>query len=142
MSDRDADRDEIDWDPWWDSPEFRPHPPKGSSGYSLPGMAGVDDPWAPWGRDPATGTPLSSRSKRTAGLLQLTLGGFGAGRFYLGHMVIGVAQLLTLILAWYLALTHPLGVYALLGLATWTLVDSITMLSGGTRDGRGLVLRP
>jgi hypothetical protein len=53
------------------------------------------DPAAPYGRHPITGEPYSDKQKIVAGLLQLFAGGFGAGRFYLGHNGIGVAQLLT-----------------------------------------------
>lgn len=35
------------------------------------------------------------KSKLVAGLLQIFLGGFGVGRFYLGYTGIGIAQLLT-----------------------------------------------
>ncbi len=119
------------------------HPGGGhmSSGYALPGFAGIADPWAPYGRDPATGTPLSEKSKTSAGLLQLFLGGFGAGRFYLGHNGIAIAQLLTLILGW-ATVIFVVGVFILLALGVWTLVDAIMMFSGGVRDNRGLVLRP
>ena len=41
-----------------------------------------------------TGQPLSDKSKIVAGILQLFLGGFGAGRFYTGHTGMAVAMIL------------------------------------------------
>ncbi|MBJ7288616.1 NINE protein [Williamsia sp.] len=118
-----------------------PTPGYGQAGYSVPGFAGIADPWAPYGRDPATGTPLSDKSKTSAGLLQLFLGGFGAGRFYLGHNGIAIAQVITLILGW-ATFFFVVGFFVLLALGIWTLVDAIMMFSGGVRDSRGLILRP
>jgi TM2 domain-containing membrane protein YozV len=56
-------------------------------------------------------------------LLSLTLGIFGADRFYLGKTGSGVAKLLTL------------G-----GVGIWYLVDLIIILTGGARDSRGFPL--
>ncbi|NNN21832.1 MAG: TM2 domain-containing protein, partial [Acidimicrobiales bacterium] len=86
--------------------------------------AGGADPQAPYGRDPQTGLPYSEKSKIVAGLLQLFLGGFGVGRFYLGYSGIGVAQLLTC------------G-----GLGLWALIDAIMILTGSVKDSNGLPLR-
>jgi hypothetical protein len=71
-------------------PQPQPYP-----GYpSYPGYPGnVVDPQAPFGRDPATGAPLSDKSGTTAGLLQLFLGVFGIGRFYIDTTQIAIAQL-------------------------------------------------
>src|SRR6201993_5050691 len=69
-----------------------PHQFPGSPAYpAYPGQA--VDPQAPYGRDPATGAPLSDKSAVTAGLLQLFLGVFGIGRFYIDSTQIAVAQL-------------------------------------------------
>ena len=59
-----------------------------------------------------------------ASLLPLFLGGFGAGRFYLGHNEIAVAQLLIC------------G-----GCGIWALIDGILMLMGNVRDAQGRPLR-
>jgi TM2 domain-containing membrane protein YozV len=88
--------------------------------YGAPGV----DPQAPYGRDPVTGEPLSDKSKMTAGLLQLFLGGFGVGRFYMGDTGIAVGQLLTC------------G-----GLGIWALIDAIMILTGKVRDNQGRPLR-
>ncbi|MFD0528471.1 TM2 domain-containing protein [Kitasatospora arboriphila] len=68
---------------------------------------------------------LSDKSKVVAGLLQIFLGGFGIGRFYTGHVGMGVAQLLTC------------G-----GLGVWALIDGILFLVSDTRtDAQGRTLR-
>jgi hypothetical protein len=107
------------------------YPPPGypgaPAGYYPPG-AGYPpygyDPNAPYGYDPVTGLPFSDKDKLTAGLLQLFLGHWGAGRFYLGDTGIAVAQLLTC------------G-----GLFIWSLIDGILILTGNVRDKNGRPLR-
>src|SRR3954470_22913982 len=74
--------------PPYGQPTPPPYPP---GGYPV-GPYGVS-PQAPYGVDPRTGLPCSDRSKLVAGLLQLFLGGFGIGRFYLGDTKIGVWQI-------------------------------------------------
>ncbi len=82
------------------------------------------DPMAPYGRHPISGEPMSDKSKLAAGMLQLFVGGLGAGRFYLGHNGIAIAQLFTC------------G-----GLGIWALIDGILILMGNVRDGHGRPLR-
>jgi hypothetical protein len=41
----------------------------------------------------ANGRPLSDKSKLVAGLLQIFLGGFGIGRFYLGYRLSASSKL-------------------------------------------------
>src|SRR5690348_15839502 len=48
---------------------------------------------APFGVDPLTGRPLSDKSRVVAGLLQIFLSGFAAGRFYIGHTGLAVGHL-------------------------------------------------
>ncbi|MCG6496335.1 TM2 domain-containing protein [Kitasatospora sp. A2-31] len=68
---------------------------------------------------------LSDKSKIVAGILQLFLGGFGVGRFYTGHIGMGIAQLLTC------------G-----GLGFWALIDGIMFLVSNDRtDAQGRLLR-
>ncbi|MDP3276746.1 MAG: TM2 domain-containing protein [Deltaproteobacteria bacterium] len=81
---------------------------------------------APFGIDPMTGLPFSDKEKMTAGLLQLFL--VGAGRIYLGHMGIGIAQIVVTIF------TCGIG-------ALWPFIDGIMMLSGSVRDVQGRPLR-
>jgi TM2 domain-containing membrane protein YozV len=82
-------------------------------------------PGAPFGVDPMTGMPLSDKSKMVAGLLQIFLGGFGVGRFYLGYTGIGVLQIF----------------FGWLTCGIWPLVDGIMMLTGRVPDAQGRPLR-
>ncbi|WP_149831078.1 TM2 domain-containing protein [Streptomyces tailanensis] len=96
-------------------------------GYQVPpapGGAYTGDPNAPYGYDPY-GRPYSDKSKIVAGILSLFLGSFGVGRFYLGHVGLGLGQLFTC------------G-----GFGIWALVDGIILLtSSNTTDSNGRVLR-
>ena len=106
------------------------YPPPTGQQYAVPlppaGMmpAGMGNPAAPYGYDPMTGLPLSDKSKIAAGVLQLFLGNLGIGRFYTGHVGIGVAQLLTC------------G-----GCGIWSLIDGIIILVNGGTDAQGRKLR-
>jgi TM2 domain-containing membrane protein YozV len=103
---------------------FAPYgvPPAGGSVYG--GM-----PYAPtsYGVD-VYGRPLSDKSKLVAGLLQIFLGGFGIGRFYLGYTTIGVLQLVVSLL------TCGIG-------AVWPLIDGILIIVGHVPDAQGRTLR-
>ncbi|WP_308294166.1 TM2 domain-containing protein [Streptomyces sp. ST2-7A] len=71
------------------------------------------------------GTPFSTKSKVVAGILQILVGGVGAGRWYTGHYGMAIAQLLTC------------G-----GLGVWALIDGILFLVKDDRtDSEGLVLK-
>jgi TM2 domain-containing membrane protein YozV len=76
----------------------------------------------------AYGRPLSDKSKVVAGILGILLGGFGVGRFYTGHIGIGVAQLLVTLV------TCGLGHF-------WGLIEGIMILVNGGTDSEGRVLR-
>ncbi len=98
-------------------PGYGPPPPYGyPPQYS--GQYGVD----PFGR------PLSDKSKLVAGLLQLFLGTFGIGRFYLGYNKIAVLQLVVSLV------TCGIG-------AIWPFVDGILILIGKVPDPQGRTLR-
>jgi TM2 domain-containing membrane protein YozV len=84
-------------------------------------------PGAAYGVD-AYGRPLSDKSKLTAGLLQILLGSFGVGRFYLGYTGIGIAQIAV---TW---LTCGLG-------GIWPLIDGIMIITGKVPDAEGRTLR-
>jgi TM2 domain-containing membrane protein YozV len=88
------------------------------------------DSSAPFGRHPVTGQPLSDKSKTVAGLLQLLslIGIGGVGRFYIGDIGIGVAQLLV---GW---LTCGIGLI-------WSIVDAILILTDKVPDSQGRPLR-
>jgi TM2 domain-containing membrane protein YozV len=110
-----------------------PQPPFYPPGYPAPPYAqypGID-PWAPFGRHPVTGQPLSDKSKTVAGLLQLLglLGIAGIGRIYLGHIGLGVAQLLV-------------GFATCgLGAVIWGIVDALLILTDKVSDPQGRPLR-
>ncbi|OBG27247.1 TM2 domain-containing protein [Mycobacterium sp. 852002-51057_SCH5723018] len=102
------------------NPQYPPYPAQGPS----------FDPGAPFGRHPVTGQPYSDKSKTVAGLLQLLslIGIGGIGRFYIGDIGIGVAQLL---LGWF---TCGLGLI-------WSIVDAILILTDKVPDSLGRPLR-
>ncbi|MGW2043969.1 TM2 domain-containing protein [Streptomyces sp. NPDC001858] len=100
-----------------------PAPGYPAPGYIPPGTF-TGDPQAPYGYD-LIGRPYSEKSKIVAGVLQLTLGTFGVGRFYIGNVGLGLAQLFTC------------G-----GLGIWALIDGIILLvSEGKTDSNGRILR-
>ena len=100
----------------------------------VPYVAAVGVPYglpmvAPYGVDPLTGLPYSDKSKVVAGLLQIFLGWLGVGRFYLGNIGMGIAQILVILF------TFGLGFL-------WPLIDGIVLLAGSPRDRYGRPLRP
>jgi len=110
-------------------------PPGYGSGYpppypQYPAPGPYYDPAAPFGRHPATGQPLSDKSKIIAGLLQLLslVGIGGIGRFYIGDIGMGIAQLLV---GW---LTCGIGLI-------WSIVDAVLILSDKVHDPQGRPLR-
>lgn len=105
------------------------------------GYPGYLDPQAPFGRDPATGLPLSDKSATTAGLLQLFFGLFGVGRFYIDTTQIAVAQLCLGLFGVLFSLFCFLGLPVLLGGIIWAIVDAIMMFTGSVKDNYGRILR-
>ncbi|MFE3546154.1 NINE protein [Nocardia sp. NPDC059177] len=95
--------------------------------YGMPQGYNPADPEAPYGRD-MYGVPFSDKQKMMAGLLEIFLGSFGVGRFYLGYTGLGIAQIAVV---W---LTCGLG-------AIWPLIDGIMMLTGKVPDAQGRPLR-
>jgi TM2 domain-containing membrane protein YozV len=95
--------------------------------------------------DPLSGQQLSDKSKLTAGLLQLFLGAFGAGRFYTGHSDLAMGQIavgwtvLALLGCSGMLLGVPL-LFCWIGFM-WPLVDGIMILTGRPRDSDGRYLR-
>ena len=87
-----------------------------------------------------TGQPLSDKSKIAAGLLQIFLGTFGVGRFYTGHTNLAVIQL-SLTLVGFITAFLVVGVFVIIGVQVWVLIDGIMLLSGRETDARGLLLR-
>ncbi|GBE66209.1 hypothetical protein MFM001_26710 [Mycobacterium sp. MFM001] len=85
---------------------------------------------------------MSDKSRVAAGGLQL-LGFFivpGVGRLYLGYTAIGATQLIL----WVVGIATTIlfiGFALILGVAIWSLVDGIIILSGSVRDPQDRVLR-
>ncbi|OBF05398.1 NINE protein [Mycobacterium sp. 852002-10029_SCH5224772] len=131
------------WQPPGYGPPPNPHsPPPGYPGYlGYPGYPGYVDPQAPFGRDPATGLPLSDKSATTAGLLQLFLGLFGVGRFYIDSTQIAVAQLCLGLFGILFSLFCFLGFPVLLGGIVWAIIDAILIFTGSVKDNHGRKLR-
>ncbi len=73
-----------------------------------------------------TTTVVTGKSKLTAGLLGIFLGGWGVHRFYLGYTGIGVIQILVTLF------TCGLG-------SIWGLIEGILILTGSgiTKDAKG-----
>lgn len=106
------------------------------------------DPDAPYGRDPVTGKPLSDKLGVTAGVLQLFLGTFGVGRFYIGSKVIGGCQLgltiLFVVLSNLTASSHTASTlvgFSGLGVMVWAIIDALRMFTRTVTDGQGRKLR-
>ena len=119
-------------------PQYPPVPPvpqyPGYPGYAV-------DPQAPFGRDPATGMPLSDKSAATAGLLQLFFGTFGVGRFYLESTQIAVIQLCLGLSGLIFTIFCLVGLPVLLGVGIWGFIDAIMIFSGSVTDNYGRKLR-
>ncbi|WP_353505531.1 TM2 domain-containing protein [Verrucosispora sp. ts21] len=79
---------------------------------------------------PQPGFPqgVSDKSKVVAGVLGILLGSLGVGRFYTGHIKIGVLQLVVSVC------TLGLG-------GLWGLIDGIMILVNGGTDAQGRLLR-
>jgi TM2 domain-containing membrane protein YozV len=127
------------------APGYPPQPgyPQQFPGYpAYPGFPGhAVDPQAPFGRDPATGVPLSDKSAVTAGLLQLFLGLFGIGRFYIDSTQIAVAQLCLGLFGIVFSMFCFVAFPVLLAAGIWALVDAIMMFTGSVKDNHGRKLR-
>jgi TM2 domain-containing membrane protein YozV len=98
------------------------------AGYPVPAYAPPGYPAGPAPLYDAQGRPLSDKSKIVAGVLSIALGGFGVGRFYTGHIGLGVAQLVVTLV------TCGLG-------HIWGLIDGVLILVNGGTDAEGRVLR-
>lgn len=105
----------------------QPAPAQGYPYPPLQPMAPMGVP-APYGYEPSTGLPYSEKSKVTAGLLQIFLGGFGVGRFYKGDIGIAILQIVVTFCT--------LGIGGL-----WPFIDGIVMLAGRPLDKQGRPLR-
>ena len=94
---------------------------------------------SPPGR-PAAGPP---KSRVVAAALALVLGQLGLHRFYLGKILTAALQLLLTAAAYVIFLFVLSGVgYALLtAAATWIVIDFMMIVSGKTKDARGVPVK-
>lgn len=99
----------------------------GGDGAPPPGMGPMQ--FGPYGLDPVSGLPISDKSRLVAGLLSIFVGSFGVGRFYLGHVGIGIGQLAITILS-----------CGMLGWI-WPVIDAIFIFTGKVTDAQGRPLR-
>ena len=108
---------------------YQQQPPP-QPGYQQPGYPPYGaSPAAPYGVHPVTGAPYSDKTKLVAGLLQIFLGGFGVGRFYLGDTKTAVWQIVVTVL------TCGIG-------SIWGLIDGIMILAtDNVTDAQGRPLR-
>ncbi|WP_141013595.1 TM2 domain-containing protein [Nocardioides sambongensis] len=122
---------------------YEPYDPT-ARGPHVPPPVGYPVPGWQYGLDPATGLPLSDKSKVAAGLLQMLLpliGIAGVGRLYAGHVGIGLVQLLG-VLVGYLLICVVIGILVVPAMLLWSFVDGIVILaSSHPRDGSGRVMR-
>lgn len=94
---------------------------------------------APYGIHPRYGVPYSDKQKLVAGLLQLFLGKFGAGRFYTGHTGLAVGQLVACLLGVWVFSWFTCGVS--IAVILWPVIDGIMLLATDSRDAQGRMLR-
>lgn len=84
--------------------------------------------------------PANAKSKIAAGLLGIFLGAFGVHNFYLGYTSRAVVQLVLTIVGMVLSCVG-IGVFLVLGIEIWGLVEGIMILTGKINtDGNGMYL--
>ena len=110
-------------------PGYPPPPPAVDPPSESPGGA-AEPPLSGYAVYPVYADPLA-KSRLTAGLLGIFLGGLGVHRFYLGYTSIGVLQILVTIA------TCGIG-------GLWGIIEGILILSGSgiKTDADGRPLRP
>lgn len=109
-------------------PGYGPPPPPG---YGPPPQYGYGPPpgQQPYGAYPPGYYDPNAKSKLTAGLLGILLGGFGVHRFYLGYTSIGIVQILVTLV------TCGMG-------ALWGLIEGILILVGSPSFATDADARP
>lgn len=81
-----------------------------------------------------------AKSKMAAGLLAIFLGSFGVHNFYLGYTTKAVIQLVCTIVGILLSCV-VIGVFIVMGISIWGLIEGIMILCGKIdRDGKGNLL--
>lgn len=95
------------------------------------------DQLAPLANTPVIQVQHPAKSGVVAGLLQLFLGWFGLGRFYLGYTSIGGIQLVLGITGLVGTMMCGLGLIVLVPLSLWLLIEGIMMIAGAIPDASG-----
>jgi TM2 domain-containing membrane protein YozV len=90
---------------------------------------------------PARGPLPAPKSAVAAGLLQLFLGTFGAGRFYIGTTGTAAAQLVLGLVGLFFTLFCFIGMLILIPLWIWTFIDAIMMFTGFVTESYGRKLQ-
>lgn len=86
------------------------------------------------------GNPANAKSKMAAGLLGIFLGCFGVHNFYLGYTAKAVTQLVLTIVGLLLSCI-VIGVFLVMGIWIWALVEGVMILTGKIdKDANGIPL--
>ena len=96
------------------------------------------DPQAPYGRDPATGQPMSNKSRKVAGWWQIVVPGIG--RLYIGDTRIGIPMLMVNFIG-VVTTSVVIGGALVIAVAIWGICDGINILRGQVTDSNGRKLR-
>ena len=125
-----------------------PHGRDPMTGQPRQPMPYTPDPEAPYGRDPLSGQPLSDKQKLAAGLLQIFLGQWGVGRFYLGdskqaliHLGLWFGSFFLILCGIAFIPLTILGFLVFLGNLGWALFAGIMILTDKVPDMQGRKLR-
>ncbi len=86
--------------------------------------------------------PADAKSKIAAGLFGIFLGCFGVHNFYLGFTSKAIVQLVITIIGFLLCCCAGIGVFIVLGIEIWGLVEGIMILAGSiNKDAKGIPLK-
>lgn len=83
---------------------------------------------------------VSAKSRLTATLLVLSIGQFGAHRFYAGKTETALSMLVLAVPSW-MAPWYPAGWLFALPLVVWILVDAFLVISGQMEDAQGNLIK-
>lgn len=85
--------------------------------------------------------PANAKSKVAAGLLAIFLGAYGVHNFYLGYTKKAVTQLVITLVGYPMICAFGLGVFMILGVSIWGLIEGIMIFAGNINaDANGVPL--